>query len=173
MKQKFGFSDNEVLIPRVGRPSGGHADSRGRRTLHRGISPKSRRLATLHWIILLCFAGFSIGQPYYLAADTGARIPGAMTKGCLKGSCCTSKCYLDKNGVHHCVHKSGDSCDCGLSSGGEGELHETSFQNDIAIRGVDSVSARFALNSNSVEPPDFLPDPYLSIQTPPPRVFPS
>ena len=40
----------------------------------------------------------------------------AMTHGCSKGSCCTALCYLDKHGVHHCVHAPGDSCECGLST---------------------------------------------------------
>jgi hypothetical protein len=41
----------------------------------------------------------------------------AMTKGCEKAICCTAFCYLDKNGVHHCVHApGGDSCECGFSA---------------------------------------------------------
>jgi hypothetical protein len=40
----------------------------------------------------------------------------AMTHGCEKGTCCTPLCYLDKHGVHHCVHMSGDSCACGIST---------------------------------------------------------
>jgi len=40
----------------------------------------------------------------------------AMTHGCEKGTCCTALCYLDKHGVHHCVHMSGDSCECGIST---------------------------------------------------------
>jgi hypothetical protein len=40
----------------------------------------------------------------------------AMTKGCATKTCCTALCYLDKNGVHHCVHVHDDSCDCGLST---------------------------------------------------------
>jgi hypothetical protein len=41
--------------------------------------------------------------------------PDAMTIGCEEGTCCTSKCYLDENGVHHCVHRDGESCECGMS----------------------------------------------------------
>lgn len=41
----------------------------------------------------------------------------AMTHGCEKGTCCTQLCYLDKHGTHHCVHMSGDSCECGVSDG--------------------------------------------------------
>jgi hypothetical protein len=40
----------------------------------------------------------------------------AMTEGCEKGTCCTALCYLDKHGIHHCVHEHGDSCGCGIST---------------------------------------------------------
>ena len=36
----------------------------------------------------------------------------AMTKGCDEKTCCTALCYVDKHGVHHCVHKHHDSCGC-------------------------------------------------------------
>jgi hypothetical protein len=40
----------------------------------------------------------------------------AMTHGCMKGTCCTALCFLDRHGVHHCVHMSGDSCACAVST---------------------------------------------------------
>jgi hypothetical protein len=40
----------------------------------------------------------------------------AMTHGCEKGTCCTPLCFLDKHGVHHCVHMTGDSCACVIST---------------------------------------------------------
>ena len=40
----------------------------------------------------------------------------AMTEGCEKGTCCTALCYLDKHGIHHCVHEHGDSCGCDISA---------------------------------------------------------
>lgn len=40
----------------------------------------------------------------------------AMTHGCKKESCCTSLCYLDNRGAHHCVPMHGESCECGMSS---------------------------------------------------------
>ncbi len=43
----------------------------------------------------------------------------AMTHGCEKGTCCTPLCFLDKHGVHHCVHLTGDSCECGVSASDE------------------------------------------------------
>jgi hypothetical protein len=36
----------------------------------------------------------------------------AKTEGCKTKTCCTALCYLDKNGVHHCVHKHDESCGC-------------------------------------------------------------
>jgi hypothetical protein len=42
-----------------------------------------------------------------------------MNKGCSKKTCCTPLCYLDKNGVHHCVHMHDESCNRGMSN------HET------------------------------------------------
>jgi hypothetical protein len=41
----------------------------------------------------------------------------AVTDGCDKATCCTALCYVDAKGVHHCVHKHGDACDCGFSAG--------------------------------------------------------
>jgi hypothetical protein len=49
----------------------------------------------------------------FLFVDAKAK---AVTKGCIKGTCCTPLCYVDKNGVHHCVHMSNDSCACGFST---------------------------------------------------------
>ena len=39
-----------------------------------------------------------------------------MTMGCSKKTCCTPLCYLDKNGVHHCVHMHDESCARNLST---------------------------------------------------------
>lgn len=48
----------------------------------------------------------------FLFSDPDAK---AMTKGCDRKTCCTSLCYVDKNGAHHCVHKHEDSCGCKTS----------------------------------------------------------
>jgi hypothetical protein len=34
----------------------------------------------------------------------------AVTEGCDTKTCCTALCYVDEEGVHHCVHKHSDSC---------------------------------------------------------------
>ena len=49
----------------------------------------------------------------FLLVDADAK---AVTEGCETKTCCTPLCYLDKHGVHHCVHMNGDSCECGLST---------------------------------------------------------
>jgi hypothetical protein len=49
----------------------------------------------------------------FLFVDAKAK---AMTRGCVKGTCCTPLCYVDKHGVHHCVHMDDDSCNCGFSN---------------------------------------------------------
>jgi len=40
----------------------------------------------------------------------------AVTEGCETKTCCTALCYVDENGVHHCVHKHSDACERGSSS---------------------------------------------------------
>jgi hypothetical protein len=72
-------------------------------------------------LILTFYALASLAIPIRLAPSlfaTGkhALDPNAMTVGCSEASCCSSKCYLDENGIHHCVPKDGESCECGLSS---------------------------------------------------------
>jgi hypothetical protein len=42
-----------------------------------------------------------------------------MNQGCSRKTCCTALCYLDKHGVHHCVHMHDESCNRGMSN------HET------------------------------------------------
>jgi hypothetical protein len=40
----------------------------------------------------------------------------AVTEGCETKICCTALCYVDGNGVHHCVHKHSNSCKRGTSA---------------------------------------------------------
>ena len=40
----------------------------------------------------------------------------AVTEGCETKICCTALCYVDGNGVHHCVHKHSESCAHGNST---------------------------------------------------------
>jgi hypothetical protein len=74
--------------------------------VHRGV-----RVFTV-----VCYAFAYLLFPVYLAPRSGDLDPRAMHAGCATASCCKSRCYLDSNGVHHCVPEDGDSCECGLSA---------------------------------------------------------
>jgi hypothetical protein len=49
----------------------------------------------------------------FLFVDANAK---PVTAGCKKMTCCTPLCYVDKHGVHHCVHMDSDSSNRGLST---------------------------------------------------------
>jgi len=70
-------------------------------------------------LILSCFVLFAQASalPVHIGLLLLPAHAEAMTHGCETGSCCTALCYLDKHGVHHCVHNPGDSCKCGKSTG--------------------------------------------------------
>lgn len=80
----------------------------------------SRRCYGILTLLVYAFSPFTLqvrlGPEAFLSRRVPA-MPGAMTIGCREASCCTSRCYLDENGVHHCVPANQKSCDCGLSSG--------------------------------------------------------
>jgi hypothetical protein len=94
----------------------------------------------------------------------------AMTSGCKKASCCTEFCYLDESGVHHCVPRPGDSCECGVSA------------KDSGVSGLLEMAA--TLLEPEFGPPALLPsyrtvEPRISVinpehplPTPPPRFLP-
>ena len=46
-----------------------------------------------------------------IAADADA-----FNEGCETETCCTALCYVDPDGVHHCVHKHIKFCDCEFSA---------------------------------------------------------
>ena len=80
----------------------------------------SRRWSGILTLLVYAFSSFSLPvrlTPEAFLQGRTAAMPGAMTVGCAEASCCTSRCYLDEHGVHHCVPANGRSCDCGLSSG--------------------------------------------------------
>lgn len=81
---------------------------------------RRRRCAGLLALLFYAFASFSLPvrlTPELFLSRRAPVLPGAMTVGCSEASCCTSRCYLDEDGVHHCVPAAGKSCGCGLSSG--------------------------------------------------------
>ena len=98
-----------------------------------GILPKNRsrcrplkkaspgsRLRSLFTPLVACLFGLLLfAQASSLPIHLGLYLAGPdarpMTKGCDKKTCCTALCYLDKDGIHHCVHEPGESCKCGSS----------------------------------------------------------
>ncbi len=71
----------------------------------------------LSWILCATIFSYTCALPANLGFFFLSHGAPAMTKGCKKGTCCTALCYVDKYGIHHCVHKpGGDSCECGLSA---------------------------------------------------------
>jgi hypothetical protein len=76
----------------------------------RRFAPPALFLSLLMSIVLFSHTtALPICLGFYLLPGNAA----AITKGCKKGTCCTPLCYLDKNGIHHCVHiPNGDSCEC-------------------------------------------------------------
>jgi len=106
---------------------------------------------------------------FSVMALVGARAaePGAMTVGCSQGTCCTSRCYLDSNGNHHCVPKEGHSCECGLSQ----EKDSGALPTFVAIT-LQTIDALQTYNSSTraTPPSPILPQQTdLRIPTPPPR----
>lgn len=98
--------------------------------------------------LVIIVQAFTLPLPVaFLFVDAGAP---AMTKGCKKKTCCTALCYLDKNGVHHCVHVHDDSCDSGLS------MHDMT-ENLILYPTAGTLP--------KIEPllPDLIPDTWISL----------
>lgn len=76
-------------------------------------APTAPLMACLLGLLLFVQAG---SLPMHLGILLLGPDAHAMTEGCDKKTCCTALCYLDKHGIHHCVHEPGDSCECGIST---------------------------------------------------------
>lgn len=131
-------------------------------SLHSAISWLATALLLLHACMLPVQANFSL-------ARAGA---GAMTKGCKKATCCTSRCYVDQQGVHHCVPKPGESCECGMSAS-DPETAPELASSSATLTNTDSpqpmrVSSRYVIDFQSL-----FQDHDGSPSTPPPRATPS
>jgi hypothetical protein len=123
----------------------------------------------MHWLILLLYINLTVLLSFWNTFDTGYRNPGAMVKGCSKKSCCTSKCYLDEHGIHHCVHEHDDSCDCEMMSD-KGKSPATSLYRDLVLPKADAANPSFMVSFCFMKSPRIFPDRYLSIRKPPPRL---
>jgi hypothetical protein len=87
------------------------------------IADRRRRLSAylVSSILSLVLAVQTCALPIPLAFLLISADAKSVTEGCEKETCCTALCYLDKDGVHHCVHlqnehKHGDSCKCEIST---------------------------------------------------------
>jgi hypothetical protein len=103
----------------------------------------------------------------FLAPPSACRA-GSMNVGCVKATCCTDKCYLDDNGVHHCVHDSGESCDCGLSSSSK-TPDSVLIIEAATLVAPDDITPELVSVMLDCEFPRVRPEPATSIPTPPPR----
>jgi hypothetical protein len=69
----------------------------------------------LSWVLSLILVFQTCALPIPLAFLLISADAETTTEGCATKTCCTALCYVDKNGVHHCVHKHEDSCECDVS----------------------------------------------------------
>ena len=121
--------------------------------------------------LMVCVLGWA-SLPVSLAAwgpKTRTPARNAMTVGCAEASCCTSRCYLDENGVHHCVPIEGESCECGLSS--KSKSSTAAFSQDLQIPPGDREDFSCVLVlAGMLRPSRLMPTcAFLSVPTPPPR----
>jgi len=120
-----------------------------RRTRPKLAQPGSRRLKPPAPMLTALFAFVVFVQASALPTHIGLLLiplhTAAMTHGCEKGTCCTPLCYLDKHGAHHCVHMTGDSCECGVSAG-----------DDCTVNPI-FLSALVILCNTTPLPPDLVP----------------
>jgi hypothetical protein len=103
------------VICRHRRISGCAEKTRKRRELPVRIENRSLRAFTL-WTMLAFLAAQASALPIRIgfAFLHGNEKP--VTEGCERKTCCTALCYVDKHGVHHCVHRTDDSDQCGRST---------------------------------------------------------
>jgi hypothetical protein len=83
--------------------------------MQRSIGAPARRLFAL-WLIGVFLAAQACALPMHLGFAFLRGDEKEVTQGCDQKTCCTALCFVDKHGVHHCVHKPGDSCKCRAST---------------------------------------------------------
>jgi hypothetical protein len=70
----------------------------------------------LSFLLSLVLFGHASALPTFLGFCFLRGHAPVVTMGCKKAVCCTALCYVDKDGIHHCVHApGGDSCECSQS----------------------------------------------------------
>ncbi len=148
----------------------------GLRIADRGLRTSVRKSAGLHaavsWLVTALLLLHSCALPIHMNYSIARAGAGAVTKGCKKGTCCTSRCYVDPQGVHHCVPKPGESCECGMSAS-DPETAPELASSSATLTDADSlqpmrVSSRYVIEFQSLfQDHDEFPS------TPPPRATPS
>ncbi len=137
----------------------------------RNVASVSCRGSGIFTLLIYAFSSFCLPvrlAPEVFLSQRVPLVPGAMTVGCPEASCCTSRCYLDEKGVHHCVPANGRSCDCGLSSR-ETPASTTLAEDEAIIPASDRPMPESPL---TLLTRDFTPgwqSPLLLPATPPPR----
>ncbi len=104
--------------------------------------------------------------PKNMSAPAARVDSSAVTTGCEKATCCTSRCYVDEHGVHHCVPKPGESCECGMSANDTG----SALPSTVAIPPrADSFLPLFPASGWLFESVTLFVNYEQSSPTPPPR----
>jgi len=83
-----------------------------------GVKRRPRMPLLAAWTLCLVLVFQTCALPIPLAFLLISPNAKPMTAGCSQKTCCTALCYLDKKGIHHCVHMHDESCENNLSSHG-------------------------------------------------------
>ncbi len=132
----------------------------------------SPRQGTISLILVVLLFIYTSAFPAHISLLPAPPDAGAVTQGCEKGSCCTSRCYLDVHGIHHCVPKPGDSCECGMSANDD-EAQPVLLETLVTLSKPDSLFPVFTPCGRVFEAHRVLRNPDRSNPTPPPKAIPS
>jgi len=135
------------------------------------MTREMRQTPMFAWLTILLYINSIVALPLFTASSRDRSVPGARTQGCAEATCCSALCYLDENGIHHCVPVPGRSCDCGLSSNGQAS-NSISPERDIVVPQPSGACPDFTVAYRTSEPPDALAELDLSVPNPPPKSSP-
>ncbi len=151
------------------RVDGGQTDKG--RGLGPGCAPSAlRRASGLLTLLVYTLSTLALQvriSPEIFGATRGSSKAGAMTIGCARASCCSSKCYLDEDGFHHCVPEDKGSPACTFSA--EKSCRHSPLEMAAALDTPYDVSPEFPLIPLVSEFPSVPVNADVSAPTPPPR----
>ncbi len=137
-----------------------------------GFAPSSsRRASGLFTLLLYTLSTLALQvriSPEIFGATRGPSKPGAMTIGCAQASCCSSRCYLDEDGFHHCVPEAKDSPACRFSA--EKSCRHSLLEMAATLDTPYDVSPESPLVPLVSEFPSILVNADVSAPKPPPRL---